>query len=62
MTLQTLLLLDLDLSTKGKEYTMALGRESASESPLGHIMLNAERTIARSVKNESFGQKTCKPY
>jgi hypothetical protein len=48
------------LSTKGKEYTMALGRESASESPLGHIMLNAERTIARSVKNESFGQKLVK--
>jgi hypothetical protein len=48
------------LSTKGKEYKMALGRESASESPLGHIMLNAERTIARSVKNESFGQKLVK--
>jgi hypothetical protein len=48
------------LSTKGKEYTMALGRESASESPLGHIMLNVERTIARSVKNESFGQKLVK--
>jgi hypothetical protein len=45
------------LSTKGKEYKMALGRESASESPLGHIMLNAERTIARAVKNENFGQK-----
>jgi hypothetical protein len=48
------------LSTKGKEYKIALGRESASESPLGHIMLNAERTIARSVKNESFGQKLVK--
>jgi hypothetical protein len=48
------------LSTKGKEYKMALGRESASESPLGHIMLNAERTIARAVKNENFGQKLVK--
>jgi hypothetical protein len=48
------------LSTKGKEYKIALGRESASESPLGHIMLNAERTIARAVKNENFGQKLVK--
>jgi hypothetical protein len=45
------------LNTKGKEFQRAFGRESASESPLGHIMLNAERTIARSVKNENFGQK-----
>jgi hypothetical protein len=45
------------LNTKGKEFQRAFGRESASESPLGHIMLNVERTIARSVKNENFGQK-----
>jgi hypothetical protein len=45
------------LSTKGKEYMRAFGRESAAESPLGHIMLNAERAISRAVKNQSFGER-----
>jgi SAM-dependent methyltransferase len=45
------------LSTKGSDFQNAMGRESASESPLGHILLNAERAIARSVKNQQFGQR-----
>jgi len=34
-----------------------LGRESASESPLGHVLLSAERGIVRSLKNKEFGEK-----
>ena len=45
------------LSTKGKESLRAMGRESAAQSPLGHIMLNAERAIVRSIKNKEFGQR-----
>ncbi len=45
------------LSTKGKETLRAMGRESAAQSPLGHIMLNAERAIVRSIKNKEFGQR-----
>ncbi len=45
------------LSTKGKETLRAMGRESAAMSPLGHILLNAERGIARSIKNKEFGQR-----
>ncbi len=45
------------LSTKGSDFQRAMGRESASESPLGHILLNAERAIARSAKNQQFGQR-----
>lgn len=44
------------LSAKGSEYMRAKGRESAAESPLGHIMLNAERAISRANKNKEFGQ------
>ena len=45
------------LSTKGKDNLRALGRESAAQSPLGHILLNAERAISRAEKNKTFGQK-----
>ena len=45
------------LSTKGRDYLRAMGRESAAQSPLGHILLNAERSIARAEKNKNFGQK-----
>ena len=45
------------MSTKGKEYLTAKGRTSAAQSPLGHAMFNAERSIARSLKNKEFGQK-----
>tara|TARA_R100001126_G_C4887534_1_gene183401 strand:- start:52 stop:7359 length:7308 start_codon:yes stop_codon:yes gene_type:complete len=45
------------LSTKGKETLRAMGRESSAQSPLGHILLNAERSIARGLKNKEFGQR-----
>lgn len=48
------------LNIKGKEYMRAHGRESAAESPLGHIMLNAERAISRAVKNQSFSERLVK--
>jgi len=48
------------LSVKGQEYMRAYGRESAAESPLGHIMLNAERAISRAVKNQSFSERLVK--
>tara|TARA_A100001391_G_scaffold173030_2_gene134794 strand:- start:25 stop:8766 length:8742 start_codon:yes stop_codon:yes gene_type:complete len=45
------------LSTKGRDVLRAMGRTSAAQSPLGHILLNAERSIARAEKNKNFGQK-----
>ncbi len=48
------------LSTKGRDYLRAMGRESAAQSPLGHILLNAERSIARAEKNKNFGQRLVK--
>ena len=51
------IILGSGLSTKGKEALYALGRESASESPLGHVLLSAERGIVRSLKNKEFGEK-----
>ena len=45
------------LSTKGKEFLRAMGRESAAQSPLGHILLNAERAMARATKNKQFGER-----
>jgi len=51
------IILGSGLSTKGTEALYALGRESASESPLGHVLLSAERGIVRSLKNKEFGEK-----
>ncbi len=51
------IIVNAGLSTKGKETLRAMGRESAAQSPLGHILLNAERAIARSIKNKEFGQR-----
>ena len=45
------------LSTKGKEFMRSMGRESAAKSPLGHILLNAERAMSRGTKNKQFGQR-----
>jgi hypothetical protein len=45
------------ISTKGKEFLRAMGRESAAQSPLGHVLLNAERAMARGVKNKQFGER-----
>ena len=45
------------LSMRGGEYMRAKGRESAAESPLGHIMIMAERAISRGNKNTEFGQR-----
>ena len=45
------------LSTKGKEFMRAMGRDSAAKSPLGHILLNAERAMSRGTKNKQFGQR-----
>ena len=45
------------LSTKGKEFLRAMGRESAAQSPLGHILLNAERAMSRATKNKQFGER-----
>ena len=45
------------LSVKGSEYMRAKGRQSAAESPLGHIMIMAERAISRGNKNTEFGQR-----
>ena len=44
------------LSIRGQEYQRAKGRESAAESPLGHIMISAERAMVRANKNTEFGQ------
>tara|TARA_R110000824_G_scaffold250201_2_gene438993 strand:+ start:283 stop:6771 length:6489 start_codon:yes stop_codon:yes gene_type:complete len=44
------------LTSKGAEYKRVKGRQSAAESPLGHIMVSAERAIARSNNNKEFGQ------
>ena len=33
------------LSSKGKEFFRAMGRRTAAQSPLGHILLNAERAV-----------------
>ena len=45
------------LSTRGKEFLRAMGRESAAQSPLGHILLNAERAMTRAAKNKQFGER-----
>ena len=45
------------ISTKGKEFLRAMGRESAAQSPLGHVLLNAERSMARATKNKQFGER-----
>ena len=45
------------ISTKGKEFLRAMGRESAAQSPLGHVLLNAERSMARGTKNKQFGER-----
>ena len=43
------------LGVKGSDIMTAKGRRSAAETPLGHVMLNAQKAISRSVKNKEFG-------
>ena len=45
------------LSSKGKEYFRSMGRRTAAQSPLGHILLNAERAMSRATKNKQFGHR-----
>jgi len=51
------LIIGSSISTKGKEFLRAMGRESAAQSPLGHVLLNAERSMARGTKNKQFGER-----